>query len=236
MSNSVVFDRMIERLPDAYNKAEQSNIFKIISLAADQLQKGEDTLQIINDWRDIDQAKGKTLEKIGKDVGQPREGFDDVEYRKRIKIKIRSNLSGGEIETLNSIAIVLLSDRFDGIQEGWTLPTSHPIGPTPATMLFTVKADGINYGIPMAEIDAISAGGVAANWELLITNVVDITQDEYQYWMQDYPMNNTTTTVTTDQQQGPINVSTIEAATQYIAGMHNSYFCGPYKAGEGVIL
>lgn len=259
-----MIEKMLNRLPDAYNKSEQSGIFKTIKLASDQLAAGEKTLETIQEWRDIDQAQGSTLTKIGKDVGQPREGLDDEQYRQKIKIKIRSNLSGGEIETLNSIALVLLSDRFDGIQEGWDLPENHPIGPTPAMMLFTVKADGVNYGIPMAEIDEISAGGVAANWELLIENDIDFMQTDYQYWMQRYNMSNEIKTETA-QQNGSFGVATIdletrygaaeqkqqiageqqgtlfyypqiEANTQYIVGLHNLPMAGTSKAGEGVIL
>jgi uncharacterized protein YoaH (UPF0181 family) len=229
-----MLENLLDRLPDVYNKTEQSGIYKIIKLAADQIAAGEATLQLIQDWRDIDQAQGKTLDKIGKDVGQPRGGSDDEQYRKAIKIKIRANLSGGEIETLNSIAIVLLSDRFDGIQEGWTL-TNHPFGPTPAMMLFTVKVDGINFGLPMAEIDAISAGGVANNWELLIGNAVDISQTDYERWDAPYRLTNEMTT-TTDQQQGAINASTIEAETQVFASMHSYLMLGASKAGEEVIL
>lgn len=169
-----MLDNLMDKLPDVYNKSEQSGIYKIIKLAADQIAQGEDTLRLIQEWRDIDKAEGRTLDKLGKDVGQVREGLDDEQYRQVIKIKIRSNLSGGEIETLNSIAVVLAGDRFDGIREGWTLPTDHPMGQRPAMMLFTIVADGVNFGIPMAAIDSISAGGVASNWELLIKSNVQM--------------------------------------------------------------
>lgn len=231
----MIVDNLMEKLPDVYNKSEQSGIYKIIKLAADQIQKGEETLLLIQEWRDIDQAEGRTLDKLGKDVGQPREGLDDGQYRQAIKIKIRANLSGGEIETLNSIAVVLLGDRFDGIQEGWTLPSGHPIGKRSAMMLFTVRADGVRYGIPMAEIDKISAGGVAANWELLIGNAVDIAQTDYEHWEAPYKMTGEFTTAT-EQQQGPIYLATIEASTQSFASVHSLVMAGAAKAGEGVLV
>lgn len=230
-----MLEKMLNRLPDVYNKSENSNVYKIIKLAADQLAAGEDTLRIIHDWKDIDQAQGSILDKLGKDVGQPREGLDDEQYRQKIKIKIRANLSGGEIETLNSICLVLLRDRFDGIREGWTLPTSHPIGPQPAMVLFTVKNDGVNFGIPMAEIDDISAGGVAANWELVIEKAIDIAQVQYEHISAPYQMTGEIT-AGVEQQQGPIYVSEVEAATQYFASVHNLLMAGTSKAGEGVLL
>lgn len=230
-----MIDKMIERLPDAYNKNEGSNIYKMVKLAADQLQDGEDTLQLIHDWRDVDQAQGAALDKLGKDVGEPRQGLDDEAYRKRVKIKIRANLSGGEIETLNGICIVLLGERFDGIQEGWALSNDHPIGPKPAMMLFTLKADGVNYGIPMALIDDISGGGIAANWELIIGHDVDITQVDFtRHPLQPYQMTNERNAG--DQQPTFFAITGIEAATQYIAGLHNPRYCGTTNAGEGGLI
>lgn len=226
---------MLDRLPGFYRKDSESNVYKLIKLAADQIASGESTLELIRSWRDINQAEGETLRKIGKDVGQPREGLNDDDFRKKIKIKIRANLSGGEIETLNSICLVLLDDRFVGIQEGWTLSNEHPIGPMPAMMLFTVKADGINFGIPIAEIDEISAGGVAANWELLIEEALDLTKTDYQYWLQRYTMSNEAR-ATTEQQSGPIYDPQTEALTQYIKGLHNPLYCGTSKAGEGGLI
>lgn len=226
---------MLNRLPGVYRKDSESNIYKLIKLAADQMAAGENTLELIRSWRDINEAEGETLNKIGKDVGQSREGLNDDNFRKKIKIKIRANLSGGEIETLNSICLVLLDDRFDGIQEGWTLSNEHPIGAMPAMMLFTVKADGVNFGIPMAEIDEISAGGVAANWELLIEGVLDLTQTDYKYWLQRYTMSNEAR-ATTEQQSGFFYYPQMEASTQYIEGLHNPLYCGTSKAGEGGLI
>jgi hypothetical protein len=169
-----MINKLLDKLPDIYNKNEGSNVYNLIKLAADHIEKGEQVLELINDWRDIDQAQGNVLEKIGKEVGQARRGLDDDAYRQRIKIKIRANLSGGEIETLNTICGLLIGERFEGIQEGWTLPLDHPIGPKPAMMLLTLRADGINMGIPMAEIGEISAGGVVANWQLIIPHKVNM--------------------------------------------------------------
>lgn len=230
-----MLDKMLNRLPGIYKKDAQSNIYKLIKLVADQIAAGEATLELIRSWRDVNDAEGRALDKIGKDIGQARGGLDDEQYRKRIKIKIRANLSGGEIETLNSISLVLLEDRFQGIQEGWTLAADHPIGPRPAMMLFTVKADGINFGLPMAEIDDISAGGVAANWELLIEGALDLTHDDYEYWLQRYTMSGESKTKT-DQQQTVFGEVEIEQQTQYILGLHNPRYAGTTKAGEGGLI
>lgn len=260
-----MIEKMIARLPDAYNKDRQSNIHKLIQLAADQLQSGEETLQLIHDWRDVDQAQGKALDRLGKDVGQPREGLNDEQYRQKVKIKIRANLSGGEIETLNSICLVLLGDRFKGIQEGWNLSENHPIGPVPAMMLFTVKSDGVNYGIPMAEIDDISAGGVAANWELIIDNALDLAQTDFRTYSNRYTLSgeeksrvgqhngsfgetdiemetrylssmHRLRTSGADQQSTVFKNDALEYQTEYIASLHNPLRSGVAKAGEGVIL
>jgi len=164
-----MIEKWIDRLPDHYRKDAQGNVYKFLKIFADKAQEAEDALQTIQDWFDIDQAQGLTLDRIGKDVGQPRFGLNDEDYRKKIKIKIRSNLSGGEIDTLNEISTVLMGEnRFDGIQEGWSLPADFPIGPEPAMLLFTAIVNGSNYGMPMAEMDSVSAGGIKTNWQLLI--------------------------------------------------------------------
>lgn len=261
----MILEKLLDRLPGHLNKEEGSNIYKVFKLLTYPLEQGNETLQTIQNWRDIDQAEGIALDKIGKDVGQPRGGYDDIEYRKRIKIKIRSNLSGGEIETLNSIATVMMGDRFQKVQEGWTLSESHPFKNQSAMLLVVAKANGVDYGIPFAEIDGVKGGGISLRWEYIIETNLDILQVGFETVQAPYQMASEVTT-SIEQQQGPIIQSDIildsyystatndipvigaeqqetvfyypelESESTYIAGLHNFAMAGTFTLGQEVLL
>lgn len=99
MSNEVL-DKFVERLTDSYSKNPESNVYKLMSIAAGIIQENEDTLNRIGDWRDVDQAEGVALDMLGQNVRQNRGQAPDEVYRILIKSKIKRNLSNGSINTL----------------------------------------------------------------------------------------------------------------------------------------
>lgn len=147
----MILEKMLELLPNSTDKPEMR---KIISLAARTIEEAEQTLETISRWRDIDQSEGVALDRLGKDVGQARRGMADPGYRRNIKLRIRSNLSGGEIETLNSIFSLLMGDGFLGLDEGW----NHDIE-KPATLVLNVAKDAGEL-IDRKTLKIIKAGGV----------------------------------------------------------------------------
>jgi hypothetical protein len=108
-----------EHLTDNYHKAKDSNNYKLLDLDHTENAKIWNILKLIEAWRDMDYAEGFTLDKIGKNVLELREGRPDPEYRKAIKIKIRGNLSAGLIEDLNTIAGILFGGSLVSISETW---------------------------------------------------------------------------------------------------------------------
>ena len=108
-----------EHLTDNYKKDESSNNFKLLDLSHREQQEIMHTLRMIEAWRDMDNAEGFTLDKIGKNVLELRQGRSDKEYRKAIKIKIRGNLSAGLMEDLNDICQILFEDNFMSVSETW---------------------------------------------------------------------------------------------------------------------
>lgn len=108
-------------LTDNYKKAPESNNAKLLGLADDGLNELLYVFRMIERYRDIDTAKGVTLDRIGKNVSEQRRTEDDEEYRKFIKTRIRINRSDGDIETLNDIAESLLGDSFLGFRETWNI-------------------------------------------------------------------------------------------------------------------
>ena len=115
--------KLVNRLTSNYKRGPTSNngrLFEVIELELNEIR---DTLKTIEQYRLIDNATGVTLDNIGKNVLQERGSMDDVRYRMFLKVKIRANRSGGQIDTLNEIMDVLLDDHFLGIREVWNDPS-----------------------------------------------------------------------------------------------------------------
>ncbi len=111
--------KLVKRLTDNYKKNPESNIGKLLSIIDFELDRLKDTYKLIDSYRAIDNATGETLDNIGKNVLQERGGMDDITYRLFLKTKIRANLSGGQIETINDIMTVILGDNYLGLREVW---------------------------------------------------------------------------------------------------------------------
>ncbi|MED3932975.1 hypothetical protein [Priestia megaterium] len=92
------------KLSDAFVKSENSNLGKIFSLLDDEINQLKNTFSLIEEWRDLNQAQGKTLDLIGNDVGQKRGKTNDSVYRALIKSKIARDRSDG---TFNKVIEVL---------------------------------------------------------------------------------------------------------------------------------
>lgn len=110
-----MFERMIERLTDNYNKDPESKVGKLIRLLAEQLEDLQQTFRRIEEWRDIDRAEGQTLDRIGKVVIQQRGVATDEVYRILLKSKIARNLSTGDINTIIRVLAVALDVDYSEI-------------------------------------------------------------------------------------------------------------------------
>lgn len=123
-----VYQKLINRITDNYRRDENSNVSKMMKLAAHHVQENEDLLNKIHDWRDIDQAGGVTLDYIGRNIGQDRMGFDDDVFRVLLKSRIIRNNSDGSIPTiLNFLSFILgIEKKFISIKEKWR--TGEPVG------------------------------------------------------------------------------------------------------------
>lgn len=100
---------MLRRLTDVFRKDPDSNVGKLMAIFADQLRKLEQTIQRVEEWRDIDKAEGTTLDRIGENVAQHRGAATDEIYRILIKSKIARNLSKGDINTIISVLATALN-------------------------------------------------------------------------------------------------------------------------------
>lgn len=114
-----VEDQII-RLPDAYAKDPDSVIYRILQLDAADRDEMRAALDRVRAWRSLDDAEGAALDMIGRDLGLPRGGMSDIEYRRRLRLRVATILSSGEIERFNEVLDALMGRAFIGLQEGWT--------------------------------------------------------------------------------------------------------------------
>ena len=77
-------------------------------------------LDRVRAWRSLDDAEGAALDMIGRDLDLPRGGMSDIEYRRRLRLRVATILSSGEIERFNEILDAFMGRAFIGLQEGWT--------------------------------------------------------------------------------------------------------------------
>lgn len=94
-------DRAVDRLP-AHQRTRQS-IEKMIRAITAPVQEVEDALFSLLLIASVDSASGDALDKLGRIVGQPRNGLWDADYRVWIRARQRVNRSSGTIPELLAV-------------------------------------------------------------------------------------------------------------------------------------
>ncbi|MEH7214791.1 hypothetical protein V7079_22800 [Priestia megaterium] len=180
-----LFNEMISKLTDLFTRNENSNIGKIIRVISKELTAVQTALETTEEWRDIDTAEGTTLDLIGENIGQPRNKTDDEEFRLLIKTKIFSNLSIGDIESVNQLLRIYLGHQFVSVQEGWKLDKGTPFDREAATLFITVKGDGNTKGLPFDRTSRIVASGVGTQWDYIFERSL-MAERSYNRWVFPY--------------------------------------------------
>jgi hypothetical protein len=123
---------ILSKFQDYFRKDPNSNIGKLMTIFAEQLQDLELTNQRIREWRDIDKAEGAVLDEIGVELNQPRGVATDEVYRVLLKSKNARNLSTGDINTIIRVLSIALDAEPSEIRikEQWNDPTN----PQPAAI------------------------------------------------------------------------------------------------------
>lgn len=180
-----VKQKMLDKLMDTYNKSSDSNIGKLIQLVAEQIDKLHATNKRINDWRDIDQAEGKALDELGRDVGELRLQRSDALYRDGIKTKIKANLSKGDIETIIELALVYFGSDLIKLDEAWTLDRYDN---EPAALVLSFEDSQLIENVPFKALERVIAGGVRLYMELRQTEQEIQIQTDYEEIPIVYPL------------------------------------------------
>lgn len=109
---------MLYALTSAYSRKDydnrqrdaplETNIGKLFSLFAWGLDSVQEQAELVLLWDNIDNACGSVLDRYGANFGVKRISSDDRFYRIAIKVKVMSQLSGGDIDTVLTAAAALL--------------------------------------------------------------------------------------------------------------------------------
>lgn len=182
--NNALLEKFVNRLSDAYNKSENSNVTKLATITTNELNTLENVYESIYNARDVDQAAGHMLEMIGADVRQPRGQATDDVYRTMVKVKIQRNLSDGSIDNLIDFLAFILNTPAESVN----IDELYEIG-RPATLHIDVPLDkvsttGLSIGQFGTLINLVIAGGVKAEvlfegtFELASGNTAEIDEEK----------------------------------------------------------
>ncbi len=175
-----ILSKIKSLITDNYDKQSKSNISKLSHLIARELNILDLTLKRTEQWRDIDLAKGLTLNKIGRNFVEPRLNRTDAEYRSFIMTKIFANRSAGDIETINQICKALYGSNFLRAEELW----NNSLYNNEYAAFKIVFNDSVEVVVPSPYILRVAAGGVRIAWEIDIdpqTIGVNSNMDMFQY-------------------------------------------------------
>lgn len=139
---------IIDKLPHIYLKEKLGNLYKIFQVVEEELLEPKEVMLDVREQDELDSATGKALDKHGELVGQRRAYLGDRAYRLLIKSRIKQNLSGGDIPTVNEFFTLILKDNYLGIKEGWSSPEYDN---EPALVVFRYVHDIIEGGIEPVE-------------------------------------------------------------------------------------
>lgn len=111
-------EKMLYALTSAYTRKDyenvkissppETNIGKMFAILSWGLDIASQQADVVRAWDDLDNAKGSVLDRYGRNFGVERNGATDDFYRIAIRVKVLSQLSGGDINTVIEAASALL--------------------------------------------------------------------------------------------------------------------------------
>lgn len=155
----MMYEKAWERLPERFRKENNLKLYYVLYGGFDEVFAALDEIRMS---RDLDKAYGKTLDRIGANVGQFRLDEDDDLYRQLIKVRIIANLSLGNIPTINKVLSVLTKDVYLGLREAWDKTEYQN---EPAKIVVNLSRSIENY--PIELIERIKSAGVRVLTEVL---------------------------------------------------------------------
>lgn len=132
-------EQLIERLPDTYTKDRGSRLFRLFRVIGAEIAALKDTLAKTAESRDLDKAKGATLDHIGwENFRVPRASTTDAGYLLRIKASIAQYRSDGTVDAIiENLAFALNRQP----QEIGIVSPGHESMDEPAALLIAIPFD-----------------------------------------------------------------------------------------------
>ena len=151
---------MLKRLTWNYNKNQESNIYKLFASISVEIEVLKELWNKIESYRGTDEATGYTLDLIGEDVRQERNGMSDAEYKPMLKFRSSLNRSNTDINSVNNALKSITSNNYVRLHEGFDYINYNE----PASIVLIIKEykNDINY----LEIDKVLAAGVRTIWRV----------------------------------------------------------------------
>lgn len=184
--NKPLYLKAFERLPERFRKPNTKDLYYVLYNGSDEI---EGAYQMIRDSQSIDKAFGQTLDLLGANVGEFRkEGMSDDLYRLYIKVRIISNLSIGDIPTINYVMSTLLGDKYLSIKEGFL--DNEYLYNEPASLKLTID-NSVDF-MPYDVLERIKAAGIRILTEEIYANKM-LIESSYgdnsfvQYLCGEYP-------------------------------------------------
>lgn len=106
---------LLNELPASLSNDPNSNNAKLLSVLADDMVDMQELIDQVNLWRDISNAKGGWLDKIGTDWGVSRNGFDDDFYRFMIRTKQLQRQVDGSYNSIIKLVAESLGANYSEI-------------------------------------------------------------------------------------------------------------------------
>lgn len=142
--------KMLKMLADRWQKNPNSYIGRLLTLLGEQMDELEGQTVKVENWHDIDQAKGYPLEQLAANINQKRGNATDEILRLLIKSKAARSLSSGTIDDIIYVIAVSLDTDESTIDIRELF--DDPDNPEPAAIKIT--------SLPLAQLNK---AGITAN-------------------------------------------------------------------------
>jgi len=175
--------QLVRRLPSTYTKNPASVLFRLFRIVGTECESLRKALLTTERYRDIDQAEGVTLDRIGSNVRQPRGLLNDVLYRAVIKAKVASQLSPGDLDSIKRIVAAMLGIDVTEVRVKalWRADPPEPAAVEIAAPLHALAKYQLSPERWSALMQLVVAAGVRAAVLLQGTFQLSSLPDESQY-------------------------------------------------------
>lgn len=229
---------MLDALTSAYSRKDhdnqqrllplETNIGKLFAVFAWGLDSVQEQAELIKLWDSIDYACGSVLDRYGANFGVKRFGAGDVFYRLAIKVKLLSQLSGGDIDTVLNATAALFEIPVERIEMGEIFPSKVRLNVQEADLSSDTFASVVDI---IALIKRILAAGVGMDLNIILK------LDPFQEPIGDFYLHRLRIGVSANEPQDDLNFSsiTVRASAQHVETTSGELTMDNWRTFDGSI-